>query len=186
MRKVILCLAVSFDGFIEGPEGEIDWIVFDKEGGSDLTDFIQEIDTVFYGRVSYEMWGNVPITENSSEFEKNFYGTLYGMNRYVFSITKKEFEGNVKAVNSDIPELVKSLKQKSGKHIWLYGGASLISTFMNLGLVDEFRLAIMPAIIGKGKPLFKDLEKRHKLKLIDVKSSKSGVLGVTYETVRES
>lgn len=184
MRKVILCLAVSFDGFIEGPNGEIDWIEFDADAGSALTDFIEEIDTVIYGRTSYEMWGNPPLTDASSEFEKNFYGKLAAMDRYVFSTTKSEFEGNATVIKSDAAELVRELKSKPGKHIWLYGGASLITTFMNLDLVDEYRIAIMPVIIGKGKPLFKDVEQRHKLKLIDVNSSKAGVMGVTYEAVR--
>lgn len=180
-----MCLAVSFDGFIEGPNGEIDWIVFDKDGGSDLTDFIQEIDTVLYGRVSYEMWGNPPITENSSEFEKSFYGSLAKMDRYVFSTTKSEFDGGAKAIRSGADELVAELKSKPGKHIWLYGGAKLITTFMNLDLVDEFRIAIMPTVIGQGKPLFKDITNKLKLRLVDVKHTNSSVLTVTYETVRE-
>ncbi len=184
MRKVILCLAVSFDGFIEGPNGEIDWIVFDPEGRSELTEFIQEIDTVLYGRISYEMWGNYPLTENSSDFEKNFYGALSRMDQYVFSKTKDEFEGNATVVKSGVPELIQKLKQHTGKNIWLYGGASLITTFMNLDLVDEFRIAVMPVIIGQGKPLFKDIADRHKLKLVDVKTSKAGVLGIRYEAVR--
>lgn len=184
MRKVIMCLAVSFDGFIEGPNGEIDWIVFGEESGAALTEFIGEIDTVLYGRVSYEMWGNPPITENSSEFEKTFYGKLGKIDRYVFSTTKDEFDGNAKVVKDGIAEFVAELKSKPGKHIWLYGGANLITTFMNLDLVDEYRLAIMPVVIGRGKPLFIDVEDRHRLKLMDVKPSKSGVLAVTYEAVR--
>lgn len=184
MRKIILCVAVSFDGFIEGPKGEIDWIVFDSEGGSALTDFIQEIDTVLYGRISYEMWGNPVLTDESSEFEKNFYGALAKMDRYVFSRTKTEFDGNPTVVRSAIPELIQRLKQQPGKNIWLYGGASLITTFMNLDLVDEFRIAVMPVIIGQGKPLFKDIENRLKLKLVEAKPSTAGVLGITYEAVR--
>jgi dihydrofolate reductase len=184
MRKIILCLAVSFDGFIEGPNGELDWLVFDEEGGSELTHFIQEIDTILYGRISYEMWGNYPITDSSSEFEKTFYGALAKMDRYVFSRSKNEFEGNPTVVKSDIPELIQKLKQQSGKNIWLYGGASLITSFMNLDLVDEYRIAIMPVIIGKGKPLFKDIDGRHKLKLVSITPSTAGVLGVHYEAVR--
>lgn len=184
MRKVILCLAVSFDGFIEGPNGEIDWIVFDKDGGSDLMSFAEEIDTIFYGRVSYEMWGNPPITESSSEFEKKFYGSLYKMDRYVFSTTKDSFGGYATAVSSGIPKLVRSLKKKPGKHIWLYGGASLIRTFMNQDLVDEYRIAIMPSIIGEGKALFSGIVSHHKLRLIEATPSKSGVLAVKYEAQR--
>lgn len=184
MRKVILCLAVSFDGFIEGPNGEIDWIVFDKDGGSDLMSFVDEIDTVFYGRVSYEMWGNPPITKKSSPFEKQFYGALAEMDRYVFSTTESEFDGDPTVVNGGIRKLVRSLKKKPGKHIWLYGGASLIRTFMNEDLVDEYRIAIMPSIIGEGKPLFSGIVSQHKLRLVEATPSKSGVLAVKYEAER--
>jgi dihydrofolate reductase len=184
MRKIILCCAVSFDGFIEGPNGELDWIVFGEEGGSALTDFIKEIDAVLYGRISYEMWGNPELTDDSSEFEKHFYGELAKMDRYVFSRSKTEFDGNASVVDSGIPELIGKLKQQPGKNIWLYGGASLITTFMNLGLVDEFRLAVMPVILGQGKPLFKDIEKTLKLRLVDTTTSTGGVLGITYEAVK--
>lgn len=184
MRKVILCLAVSFDGFIEGPNGEIDWIVFDKDGGSDLMSFVDEIDTVFYGRVSYELWGNPPITDASSDFERSFYGALKKMDRYVFSTTKTELEGNPTVVSSRIEKLVRDLKQKPGKHIWLYGGSDLIRTFMNHDLVDEYRIAIMPSIIGEGKPLFSGIVSQHKLRLIEATPSNSGVLAVKYEAKR--
>ena len=184
MRKVILCLAVSFDGFIEGPNGEIDWIVFDKDGGSDLMSFVEEIDTVFYGRISYELWGNPPITDKSSEFEKSFYGALAKMDRYVFSRTKPEFEGNPTVVADGITKLVRDLKKKPGKHIWLYGGSDLIRTFMNHDLVDEYRIAIMQSIIGEGKPLFSGIVSQHKLRLIEATPSNSGVLAVKYEATR--
>lgn len=185
MRNVILSAAISFDGFIEGPNGEIDWIIFgENEGPSDLMQLIDEIDTVLYGRVSYEMWGNPEITEESSEFEKNFYGPLLKMDRYVFSRTKSEFDGNAKVVSDKIADLVTDLKSRPGKNIWLYGGASLVTTFMNLDLVDEFWLGVMPVILGKGKPLFTDVEQRHRLRLKESRTSPSGVISVRYETIR--
>lgn len=185
MRNVILSAAISFDGFIEGPNGEIDWIIFgENEGPSDLMQLVEEIDTVLYGRISYEMWGNPEITEDSSEFEKNFYGPLLKMDRYVFSRTKSEFDGNAKVVSDNIAELITDLKSRPGKNIWLYGGGSLVTTFMNLDLVDEFWLGVMPVILGKGKPLFTDVEQRHRLRLKESKTSPSGVISVRYETVR--
>jgi dihydrofolate reductase len=102
----------------------------------------------------------------------------------VFSKSKQQFDGNPTVVKSDIPELIKKLKQQPGKNIWLYGGAGLISTFMNLNLIDEFRIAVMPVILGQGKPLFKEIENRLKLKLVEIKTSKAGVLGIRYEAVR--
>ena len=185
MRNVILSAAISFDGFIEGPNGEIDWIIFgDNEGPSDLMQLVEEIDTVLYGRVSYEMWGNPEITEESSEFEKIFNGAISKMDRYVFSRTKTEFEGHAQVVSDNIAELVTDLKSRPGKNIWLYGGASLVTTFVNLDLVDEFWLGVMPVVLGKGKPLFTDVEQRHRLRLKESKTSPSGVISVRYETVR--
>jgi dihydrofolate reductase len=185
MRNVILSAAISFDGFIEGPNGEIDWIIFcENDVPSDLMQLIEGIDTVLYGRVSYEMWGNPEITEQSSDFEKNFYGPLLKMDRYVFSRTKSEFEGNAKVVSDNIAGVIADLKSRPGKNIWLYGGASLVTTFMNLDLVDEFWLGVMPVILGKGKPLFTDVEQRHRLRLKESKTSPSGVISVRYETIR--
>ncbi|MFC0775593.1 dihydrofolate reductase family protein [Terrimonas alba] len=184
MRKIILNLAASFDGFIEGPNGEIDWIVFDQEGGSELTDFLQEIDTVLYGRVSYEMWGSYNLTDSNSDFEKSFYGALDNMKKYVFSSSKDKFDGNPIVIKDNIAETISELQRQPGKNIWLYGGAALISTFMNLNLIDEFRIAIMPVIIGKGKPLFKEINTRLNLKLAGVKTSHSGVMQVCYKAVK--
>jgi dihydrofolate reductase len=183
MRKIILCLAVTLDGFIEGPNKEIDWIEFTEETGEVLGRFLEEIDTVLYGRVSYEAWGNYSPAENGSDFEKDFYAKLDKMTKFVFSSSKTEFDGNPIVVKSDIKETIENLKQQPGKNIWLYGGAGLLSTFVNLNLVDEFRLAVFPIILGDGNPLFKEIKQRVKLKLLEVKSSESGIVELNYERV---
>ena len=143
------------------------------------------IDTVLYGRISYEMWGSPEITEKSSEFEKKFYGAIGKMDRYVFSRTRTEFKGDPIVVRDVAADLIRDLKSRPGKNIWLYGGASLVTTFMNLDLVDEFWLGVMPVILGQGKPLFQNVEQRHKLKLKRSTASKSGAIGVRYETLRQ-
>lgn len=181
MRKIILTLAVSLDGFIEGPNREVDWIEFSEETGKALGKFLKEIDTILYGRTSYEAWGNYTPSDTSSDFEKNFYKTLNNMTKYVFSSSKAKFDGNPIVVKSDILHTIQNLKQRAGKNIWLYGGASLISTFVNLNLVDEFRLAVFPIILGDGNPLFKEIKYRTKLKLLEVNSGKSGVVELRYE-----
>lgn len=181
MRKVILTLAVSLDGFIEGPNKEIDWIEFTPETGETLGKFLEEIDTVLYGRVSYEAWGDYTPADDSSDFEKDFYRKLNKMSKYVFSSSITEFGGNPIVVKSDVKQTIENLKQQPGKNIWLYGGAGLVSTFINLGLVDEFRLAVFPIILGDGNPLFKEIKQRVKLRLLEVKSSKSGIVELNYE-----
>ena len=169
------------DGYIEGPNREVDWMEFTEETGKALGSFLKEIDTVLYGRISYETWGSYTPSENGSEFEKDFYRTLNKMTKYVFSTTKTEFDGNPILVKSNIANTIQDLKQQPGKDIWLYGGAGLISTFVNLNLVDEFRLAVFPIILGAGNPLFKEIKHRIKLKLLEVKSGRSGIVELNYE-----
>ena len=185
MKKVILNLAVSLDGFIEGPNGEVDWMTFSEETGTALNDFIQEIDTILYGRVSYELWGNHFPADDSSDFEKDFYTKINKLNKYVFSSSKTDFDGNPTVINSDIPQHISNLKKQPGKNIWLYGGADLISTFINLNLIDEIRMAVMPIVLGDGKPMFKEIKNRKKLKLLKSVSSKSGVVALSYEPLAD-
>jgi dihydrofolate reductase len=184
MKKIILSLAVSLDGFIEGPNGEIDWITFDAETGKALNKFIQEIDTILYGRISYEKWGNYIPSDTSADFEKDFYRKTSKMKKYVFSGSKGEFEGNPTVIQSDIARKVQNLKREPGKDIWLYGGAGLISEFANLDLIDEYRIAIIPILIGEGKPMLKEIKQRIKLKLLEAEGSTSGAVGLRYERIR--
>jgi dihydrofolate reductase len=181
MRKIILSVAVSLDGYIEGPNREVDWLEFNDETGKALNKFLEEIDTVLYGRLSYETWGKYIPSDSSPDFEKNFYSLLEKMNKYVFSSSKEEFEGNPIVVKSDISKVIQKLKQLPGKDIWLYGGSRLISTFINLDLIDEFRITVFPIILGAGNPLFKDIKHSVKLKLIDTRNGKSGVVEFKYE-----
>ena len=182
MRKIILDLAVTLDGFIEGPNGEIDWLVKDEEidFGDILGDILVDIDTIFYGRVSYDKWGNYHPGENASQKVKEAYDLLHSKTKYVFSTTKTNDNNNAIFINSNIKERVLEMIQQPGKNIWLYGGGKLITTFINLGLVDVYRLAVHPVILGSGKPLFKDIKERVRLKLSDVKASKSGVILLSY------
>ncbi len=85
-------------------------------------------------------------------------------------------------INSNIKERVLEIKQQPGKNIWLYGGGNLITTFVNMGLVDVYRLAVHPVILGAGTPLFKDIREKIALQLINVKTSTSGMALLTYQT----
>ncbi len=180
MRKIILDLAVTLDGFIEGPNGEIDWCLMDADGGSEFIDFIEGIDTIFYGRISYELWGNYQPDENASPVVKEVYKSIPEKKKYVFSTSKTNDTSNAIFINSNIKERVMEIRQQPGKDIWLYGGGKLITTFINLGLVDIFRLAVHPVILGAGKLLFKDIKERVGLKLTGTQTSKSGVILLTY------
>lgn len=75
---------------------------------------------------------------------------------------------------------MQALKKKTGKNIWLYGGASLITTFIDLGLIDEFRLSIHPVVLGEGKPLFTNVTEKINLKLVNTRTFSSGVVQLIY------
>lgn len=184
MRKIILDLAVTLDGFIEGPNGEIDWIhtsedpeaTFDSVFGK----LLSRIDTIFYGRTSYELWGNFMPDEQAPAMIRQLYEVIHTKKKYVFSHSKTD-DGKATFITMDH---VQEIIQQPGKDIWLYGGGQLITSFMNRGLVDTYQLAVFPVILGAGKPLFKDIKERAGLKLNEVKSSKTGVVTLSYDKVK--
>ena len=144
MRKVILGLAVSLDGFIEGPNGEYDWCP--PPSASEMQAFMDKVDIIFMGRKSYEMMDGAAFP---------------GKRSFVFSNTlNKAKEKDVQIISGDIVSPVKEIKQQEGKDIWLFGGASLTTSFINAGLVDEMWLGIVPVILGAGKPLFQNIKQR--------------------------
>lgn len=154
MRKVILSVAVSLDGFIEGPQGEYDWCPPPSE--DEMNDFMKSVDVIFMGRKSYEMAGTSLFPEKQS---------------YVFSNTIKKAKGNVKVISGDFIGAVNEIKRQPGKDIWLFGGASLTTDFINHQLVDEMWLGLVPILLGKGKPLFQDINGRQQFKAVSATTS---------------
>ena len=177
-RRIILDLATTLDGFIEGKNGEVDWCIMDSDMG--FINFLNEIDTILYGRKSYDLWGQYIPKDEDSDNEKEIWKLIHSKEKYVFSRTQKDTDNQAIFINENILEEVNKLKNKPGKDIWLYGGASLITTFINLGLVDEFRLSVHPVILGEGKPLFTDVKQRLNLKMINTRTFSSGVVQLIY------
>ena len=166
MRKVILQVAVTLDGLIEGPGGEYDWCFTDQDYG--MKDFLKRIDALFVGRKTFEMMG----------------GKGFGKRKqYIFSNTLKKSAGETEIVKGDIGEQVRKIKMMEGKDIWLFGGASLTASLMNEGLVDELALAVHPVLLGSGKPLFQGIKGRVKTELIDVKTYSSGLAMLNYRVL---
>lgn len=178
MRKVILDLAVTLDGYIEGPNGEIDWCIMDED--MDFEGFLLGIDTIFYGRVSYEAWGNYEPDTNADKAEKALWATVHAKKKVVFS-SKAQENSNATYITSNIAEKVNEIKQQPGKDIWLYGGSKLITSFIRHGLIDIYRISVHPTVLGEGKPLFQNLKERINLNLKDVKRFRSGVVQLIYE-----
>ena len=169
MRKIILGLAVSLDGYIEGPNGEYDWCFTDQDYG--MSDFFKRIDSMFIGRKSYEFVVNQG-EEAMPGFPK--------LKEYVFSNTLNEVRTGAILIKDNIEEEINKIKKEAGKDIWLFGGASLTTSLLNLGLVDEIGLAVHPILLGSGKPLFNNLKNRISIKLEDVKTYSTGLVYLTY------
>ncbi|WP_206614406.1 dihydrofolate reductase family protein [Chitinophaga barathri] len=186
MRQIILNLAISLDGLIEGPNGELDWLVRDPDVdfGDILNDILSDKDAIFYGRVSYDKWGNTRPDDTAGKKIRDAYKLMHSKTKYVFSTTKTGDGTGAIFINSNIRERVLEIKQQPGKNIWLYGGAKLVTTLLNLDLIDEYRLAVHPVILGNGKPLFQDIAGKHRLTLVETKGYKSGVVLQTYKTNR--
>lgn len=178
MKKIILNLAVTLDGFIEGPKGEIDWCIMDDD--MNFPDFLKSVDTIFYGRISYDEWGNYQADENADAAEKEMWNEIHSKNKFVFSSQNRE-DKNAVFISSDIIDKVNEVKNQPGKDIWLYGGANLIKTFINLNLIDVYKISVHPVALGSGKPLFENLSQRIALKLTDTRVFKSGVVELTYQ-----
>lgn len=150
MRKIILSVAVSLDGYIEGTKGEYDWCP--PPSKAEMSEFLQGIDTIFMGRKSFEMAGKSMFRDKE---------------HYVFSDTLNDKTKGVCIIRSNMLKTVSLMQQEKGKNIWLFGGASLISTFVNQNMVDEMWLAFVPIILGGGKPLFENISERKKYKLTE-------------------
>lgn len=168
MRKVILGVAVSLDGFIEGPNGEYDWCFTDQDYG--LTDFMNRIDAIVMGRKSFDIASAI---EGPNPWKD--------VKTYVFSRTLTTVPSNVEIVKGDLVKIITSLKQQPGKDLWLFGGAELTTGFVNAGLVDEFWLSVHPIILGSGKSLFNNISERKSLKLKEHKVYETGLVSLIYE-----
>jgi dihydrofolate reductase len=170
MRKIILNLAVSLDGFIEGPNGEFDWCLNDQDYG--MAEFFFDTNTVFIGRKSYELVAGLedqyfPGIDKVCVFSDTI---TEPMHPKVDIITSKSFDERVKQILSD----------EEGGQVWLFGGANLLTTFLEKRLVTEMLLSVHPVILGGGKPLFQQLQNRVNLLLIGTQAYDSGLVQLRY------
>jgi dihydrofolate reductase len=185
MRKVIAEIAVSVDGLIEGPGGELDWLNFEEETRY-ANGFLAGIDTIFYGRKTYEKFGLPRPTDDSvPQDEREFNETINSMRKYVFSRTVKHVAGSGMVIGSNLLEEVNRIKDEDGKDIWLCGGQQIIRVFTGLDLIDEYMLAVQPSILGSGKPLFTDFGQL-KLRLLQTRKLTSGVIVLHYLPERKN
>ncbi len=189
MRKVILLLHLSLDGYTAGTNDELDWIAYDSELEQYAHAMHDVTDTVIWGRRTYEgmasYWLTVPGNPDSTPAEREHARWLDQATKIVVSRTLERIEWNnaqnTILIKDNLAEEINRIKAQPGKDIWLLGSTALAQTFMQLDLIDEYRFNINPSVLGQGKPLFKDVTRQFPLKLRDTKVFKSGVVGLRYE-----
>ncbi len=173
MRKVILGLAVTLDGFIEGPNGEYDWCFTDQDYG--LTEFFSRIDALFIGRKSYEI-----AQQYAKENDGIMVPGMPSVKEYVFSNSLQQVKDGAILISGDSMAEARKIKEQPGKDIWLYGGAELTDAMMKERLVDELWLSVHPILLGSGKPLFRQQDGRTQLVLLDSKTYETGLVSLRY------
>jgi dihydrofolate reductase len=178
MRKLILGLAITLDGYIEGPNGEYDWCFTDQDYG--LNDFFARVDAIFIGRKSYQIAQQYADNNNGETIPG-----MPAMTEYVFSKTLKTVKEGAVIISEDSIAEARRIKELPGKDIWLYGGAELTDALMKEGLVDELWLSVHPILLGNGKALFRKQTSRIKLTLLKSKTYETGLVSVNYSIDKE-
>ncbi len=187
MRKVIYSMLVSLDGFIKGPNRELDWHLIDEELHRFVNDQQSAFDTYLYGRQMYEVmayWETADRNPSSPEYVLEFARIWKKMPKIVFSKTLEQVQGNARLVRDNIAAEIATLRAQPGKDMVL-GGADIASTFMRLGLIDEYRLYVQPVVLGSGTPMFPALDNPINLRLVETHTFGSGVIYLCYQPDRK-
>ena len=182
---------MSLDGYVCGPNGEQDWMTMtDDEMGKFLSgDFMKTVDTMLIGRVLYQgfasFWPGMTKNPAAPKELVDFAHWMVDTPKVIFSNTldKVEWDNSTLAAK-DLASEIADLKSKPGGDMITYGGAGLAAELTRLNLIDEYRIKLEPIVLGNGKPLFKEISSRIKLKLTMSKSFDSGVVALYYQTIR--
>jgi dihydrofolate reductase len=189
MRKVVLFMHLSLDGFAATPDGGLDWIVF----SDDLMDYADEIvattGSPMYGRTTYGMmegfWPTVLDDPKAAGHDLQHARWVQDVHKIVFSTTLPSADwNNTELIKGDVASNIERLKKEPGKDLVIFGSPGLAKSLLEFDLIDEYRLTINPVILGKGVAVFNELQQKVSLKLLSSKTTKAGVLTLHYEAVR--
>lgn len=179
MRKVTLGMNISLDGFVAGPNGELDWIFSNVTPAQMevIHESTRNVDTILIGRNTYIEQAATWPTQTSE-----LANLLNSYTKIVFSKTLDKLGwSNSRFAAGDIAEEVAHLQQQPGKNIFVTGGVMLAQSFIQADLIDELTLFIHPVLLGEGRSLFKAMSDRQNLKLLHFKTFETGVVQHTYE-----
>jgi dihydrofolate reductase len=183
MRRIVWMMSVSLDGFMEGPNRELDWHLVDDELHRHFNEQLAAMGGFLDGRVSYELmaayWPTADADPASSEPVAEFARIWRDMPKIVYSRTLATAGWNTTVVPEVVVEEVLALKSQPGGDLAL-GGANLADTFRRYGLIDEYWLYIHPVLVGRGNPLFKSSDSIAQLQLLETRSFGNGVTLLRY------
>jgi dihydrofolate reductase len=187
LRKLKLQVQISVDGFIAGPNGEMDWLTWDDKYNEYVNELTESVDTILLGRkmvdgfISY--WSN--LMSKPDDPWNAIAKKMIEIPKVVFTKTLNKSEWiNTDLATGDLKDEINKLKSQTGKDIIVYGGASFDSSLIKENLIDEFYLFINPVVIGTGKTIFKDLHKFQKFRLIESIAFNCGIVLLHYEVKR--
>ncbi|RZJ27830.1 MAG: dihydrofolate reductase [Flavobacterium sp.] len=185
MRKIISFMHISLDGFVAGPNGEMDWIKVDEEIFDHVAKRISQGNAALYGRVTYEMmesyWpaaGDRPGADKHDIEHSKWYNNAH---KIVLSKTLDASQlNNTTIVNDNLSTQINEIKQQPGEDILLFGSPTATHSLIELDLIDGYWLFVNPVILGEGIPLFKGVKDKTKLRLLTTTQFASGVTELNY------
>ena len=185
MRKIISFMHISLDGFVAGPNGEMNWIKVDEEIFDHVEKRIGESDMALYGRVTYQMmenyWPTAADGPNASKHDIEHSKWYKQAHKIVLSKTMRgEDLTNTTIISDNLADSINKIKQQAGSEILLFGSPSATHALIQLNLIDGYWLFVNPVVLGHGIPLFADIKDQIKLKLLTTRQFTSGVTGLDY------
>jgi dihydrofolate reductase len=188
MRKIIWLVDTSLDGFMSGPNGELDWAAghTNDELWDDVNHLLSRADAALFGRVTYKVfeqyWPAVPRNPASPKHELDFSRWIEASPKIVAStnLRRLEWENSI-LLGTDIAADITQMKAEPGKALLMFGSCNFAACLLEAGLIDELHIRIHPLILGVGRPLFSQEARRHKLTLLDSKVTKVGLVRLQYE-----
>lgn len=185
MRKVISFMHISLDGFVAGPNGEMDWIKVDEEIFDHVGKLINEGDTALYGRITYEMmegyWPTAADSPDASKHDIEHSKWYKNVHKVVLSKTMAGAEfPNTTIISDNLADRINKIKQQPGSDIAVFGSPTATHSLIQLGLIDGYWLFLNPVILGQGIPLFTNIKDKTTLKLLNTRPFACGVTELDY------
>jgi len=182
MRKLLVFNLVTLDGYFEGPNRDISWHNVDVEFNEYAVDMLNSVDTLLFGRVTYELMAGFWPTPDAIKNDPIVAERMNSLPKIVFSRTLGKVEwNNTRLLKNNVEEEIKKMKKQPGKDMALLGSGSITTEFAQRGLVDEYRIMVNPVVLGNGNPLFKGIKNRLHLKLMKTRTFRNGNVLLYYQ-----